>query len=150
MWTLNRYESLIYGIQATSSSIVSSNLVLQRRGKFYCWLVGEVQFAEGIRLEVTEALDFTTESFIRHYSYPVFGVTKNFIGTIRRLIPTIPPCKRLILITSTFRLISSIIVFPLPLYRSLNPICLFLFRRLRRNFIGPQRPDAPNIKRISY
>ncbi|MCL4708787.1 hypothetical protein KJ068_26805 [bacterium] len=72
MWTLNRYESLIYGIQATSSSIVSSNLVLQRRGKFYCWLVGEVQFAEGIRLEVTEALDFTTESFIRHYSYAVF------------------------------------------------------------------------------
>lgn len=72
MWNLRRYENLIYGIQAASSSIVSSNMVLQRRGKFYCWLVGDVQFAEGIRLEVAEALDFTTESFIRHYSYAVF------------------------------------------------------------------------------
>lgn len=72
MWNLSQYESLVYGIQATSPHIESSSLVLQRRGQLNCWLVGTVQFSTGIRLEVAEALDFISEAFIRHYSYAVF------------------------------------------------------------------------------
>ena len=72
MWNRSRYESLVYGIQASSPHIQSSSLVLQRRGKLNCWLVGTVQFSNGIRLEVAEALDFISEAFIRHYSYAVF------------------------------------------------------------------------------
>ncbi len=72
MWNISQYESLIYGVQSSSPHIESSSLVLQRRGKFNCWLVGTVQFSNNIRLEIAEALDFVSESFIRHYSYSVF------------------------------------------------------------------------------
>ena len=72
MWNISQYEALVYSIKDTSPHIESSNLVLQRRGKFNCWLVGTVRFSNNIRLEITEALDFTSESFIRHYSYTLF------------------------------------------------------------------------------
>jgi hypothetical protein len=72
MWNISQYEGLVYNIQATSQYIESSNLVIQRRGKFNCWLVGSIQFANSFRLEIAEALDFTSEYFIRHYSYAVF------------------------------------------------------------------------------
>ena len=73
MWNISQYENLIYGVPASSPNIESSSLVLQRRGKFNCWLVGTVQFSNNIRLEIAEALDFTTKLFIRHYSYCVFN-----------------------------------------------------------------------------
>ncbi|MDZ7361507.1 MAG: DUF6516 family protein [candidate division KSB1 bacterium] len=71
MWNISQYESLVYNIQANSQYIEPSNLVLQRRGKFNCWLIGSIRFAKSFRLEIAEALDFTSESFIRHYSYAV-------------------------------------------------------------------------------
>ena len=72
MWNLSQYEGLVYSIQALSPHIESSSLVLQRRGKLNCWLVGVVHFSNGVRLEVAESLDFIAESFLRHYSYAVF------------------------------------------------------------------------------
>jgi hypothetical protein len=105
MWNLSRYESLVYGIQATSPHIQSSSLVLQRQGKLNCWLVGTVQFSNGIRLEVAEPLI----SFLRPSSVIIvtlfFVTMKSSTGMIPRLILTTPLCNRLILITSTFHLI---------------------------------------------
>lgn len=72
MWNITNYEQLAYNLPATSTHIKFSTLVLKRRGKFNCWLVGTIFFHQNIRLEIAEALDFTSESFIRHYSYSVY------------------------------------------------------------------------------
>lgn len=72
MWNLSDYENFVYGIQNAAPHIKSSNLVLQRRGKFNCWLVGTVHFSKNIRLQIAEALDFSIELFIRQYSYTVY------------------------------------------------------------------------------
>lgn len=72
MWHINSYEKLVYSIRNTSQYIKSSDLVLQRRGKYNCWLVGTISFNKNIRLQIAEALDFTIESVIRHYSYTVY------------------------------------------------------------------------------
>lgn len=64
MWSILNYEQLIYQLPVTSTHIESSTLVLQRRGKYYCWLVGAIFFYQNIRLEITEALDFSSESIV--------------------------------------------------------------------------------------
>ena len=66
------YENLVYSIPDSSSFITHSDLVLQRRGKTTCWLVGDVHFEKSIRLHVTEVLDFLFEDFILEYAYVVF------------------------------------------------------------------------------
>ncbi|MFQ5627744.1 MAG: DUF6516 family protein [bacterium] len=66
------YEKLVYSIPDSSSLITHSDLVLQHRGKTTCWLIGNVYFREGIRLQVTEVLDFMLEDFILDYAYVVF------------------------------------------------------------------------------
>ncbi len=72
MWNLDSYEHLVYGIPNLSPHVVSSSLVLQRRGKFYCWLTGSVYFAQNLSLEINEVLDFSNEAFIKHYGYVVY------------------------------------------------------------------------------
>jgi len=72
MWQIDRYQNLVYSIQDLSPQIGSSTLVLQQRGRFYCLLVGTIFFSKNIRLEVAEVLDFSSEAFIRHYSYTVY------------------------------------------------------------------------------
>jgi hypothetical protein len=72
MWNIRDYEELVYSVRDISPHIESSNLVLQRRGKHYCWLVGAIHFSQNIRLEIAEVLDFTVESFIKHHSYAVY------------------------------------------------------------------------------
>jgi hypothetical protein len=71
MWNIHDYEKLVYSVRDISPHIASSNLVLQRRGKLYCWLIGTIHFSQNLRLEIAEVLDFTVETFIRHYSYTV-------------------------------------------------------------------------------
>ena len=51
------YEKLAYNLPATSTHIKFSTLVLKRRGKYNCWLVGTIFFHQSIRLEIAEALD---------------------------------------------------------------------------------------------
>jgi len=72
MWNLDSYEQLVYSIPNLSPHVVSSSLVLQRHGKFYCWLTGSVHFAQNLHLEINEVLDFSNEAFIKHYGYVVY------------------------------------------------------------------------------
>jgi hypothetical protein len=72
MWNISDYEKLVYSVRDISPHVESSGLVLQRRGKFYCWLIGEVHFSKRIRLEISEVLDFSVDWFIKHYSYAVY------------------------------------------------------------------------------
>jgi len=72
MLNISEYENLIYTIKEKSTFIESSNLTLQRRGKFYCWNIGSINFQQNVRLEISEVLDFAKESFIRKYSYSVY------------------------------------------------------------------------------
>lgn len=71
MWNLVSYEQFVYSLPDSSPHIISSNLVLQRRGKFYCWLTGTIHFTKDVRLEISEVLDFSKEAFIKHYGYEV-------------------------------------------------------------------------------
>lgn len=72
MSNISDYENLVYTICDFSPNIISSDLVLQHRGKSYCWLIGTIYFSKNISLKITEALDFADEAFIRHYSYMVY------------------------------------------------------------------------------
>lgn len=70
------YEKLVYSIPDYSSLITHSDLVLQRRGRTTCWLIGDVHFEKAIRLRVTEVLDFLFEDFILDYVYVAFQESK--------------------------------------------------------------------------
>jgi len=70
-WSRDKYETYIYSIQALSSHIQASNLVLIRRGKFWAEVGGTISFDSDITLEVREILYFTSAAFIQKYSYNV-------------------------------------------------------------------------------
>jgi len=69
--TLEEYELLIYSVPEAFPSIVRSTLVVKRLGADKAVVEGTVMFADEIRLEVFEALNFDG-SRIRSYSYEVY------------------------------------------------------------------------------
>jgi len=68
---LEEYEYFIFSLRERFLSIQYSTLVFQRLAPYTAVVQGEVFFANGICLGVSETLDFDEEKFIRRYSYEV-------------------------------------------------------------------------------
>lgn len=68
--SLRSYEDYIYDLPHQFPSIVSSTLVVVRRGAKQATIAGEIRFANAYRLTVSELVDFADEQFlIRRYGY---------------------------------------------------------------------------------
>lgn len=66
------YEAMIYRIAELSEHIEYSDLVLIPAGRKLATLTGNIYFANGIRLQVREALDFDLDEWITGYGYVVY------------------------------------------------------------------------------
>jgi hypothetical protein len=66
------YELLIYRIAELSTNIQYSDLVLIPAGRKLATASGNIYFANGIRLQVREALDFDLDEWITGYGYVVY------------------------------------------------------------------------------
>jgi len=66
------YEAMIYGIAELSDHIEYSDLVLIPAGRKLATLAGNIHFANGIQLQIREALDFDLDEWITGYGYVVY------------------------------------------------------------------------------
>lgn len=66
------YESIVYRIAERSEHIRYSDLVLIPLGRKLATLAGSIHFANDVRLEIREALDFDLDDWITGYSYAVY------------------------------------------------------------------------------
>lgn len=66
------YEAMIYSIAELSEHIEYSDLVLIPAGRKLATLAGNIFFANGIRLQVREALDFDLDEWITGYGYVTY------------------------------------------------------------------------------
>jgi hypothetical protein len=66
------YEAMIYRIAELSGHIQYSDLVLIPAGRKLATLTGNLYFANGLRLEIREALDFDLEEWITGYGYVAY------------------------------------------------------------------------------
>lgn len=70
---LREYEEFIYTLPQQFSSIVSSTLIVARRGARMATVSGEIFFSTGCRLVIRERLTFDTGVLIlTHYGYEVW------------------------------------------------------------------------------
>jgi hypothetical protein len=60
--SLPDYERFVYTLQAQFSEITASTLFIQRRGRLFAELTGELFFSNGRRLVVYERLSWDTGS----------------------------------------------------------------------------------------
>jgi len=71
--SLSQYEALVYTLPQSYSQITRSTLVVVRRGRGFAQLSGELLFADGHRLVVSEILSWDTGAIvIQHYGYEVW------------------------------------------------------------------------------
>lgn len=68
--SVETYENFVYAIRDRHPEIVTSTLVVVRRGPHRCQVQGELQFDRNIVLHVYERLDFIDRK-IAYYSYEV-------------------------------------------------------------------------------
>ncbi len=64
------YEALVYNLPSVSSEIESSTLRLYSTSALTAFLEGEIQFTNGLVLQVAEVIDFGT-SRIQKYGYTI-------------------------------------------------------------------------------
>ncbi len=65
--TISDYETFVYSLLDTSASILSSTLRVVRTGPAAGRAVGTLVFAQQVRLEVAELVDFTGQMEISQY-----------------------------------------------------------------------------------
>ena len=71
--SLHDYETFIYSLPQRVSDIVSSTLVVARRGARFATVVGEIIFDGGYRLVVKERLNFHSGPIVlQRYGYEVW------------------------------------------------------------------------------
>ncbi len=72
-WSIEAYEEFVYQIHDLSTFVLYSTLVLKRREKLAAILVGEVAFANDLKLSVYERLNFSSpeSGFIWDYGYEI-------------------------------------------------------------------------------
>ncbi|MGH7601759.1 MAG: toxin-antitoxin system TumE family protein [bacterium] len=69
--SIEAYENFVYSVADRHPEILTSTLVVVRRGPYHCQLQGSLHFDRNIFLRVYERLDFI-ESKIAYYSYEVY------------------------------------------------------------------------------
>jgi hypothetical protein len=68
--SLREYENFIYTFQSQVPAVVSSTLIIQRRGRFFGELSGEIVHSNGCRLIIYERLTWETGTIrIAGYGY---------------------------------------------------------------------------------
>ena len=71
--SLRDYERFVYTLQSQFSEVVSSTLMVQRRGRLLAELTGELIHRNGCRLTIYERLSWETGTLrIAGYSYEVW------------------------------------------------------------------------------
>lgn len=71
--SLSQYEALVYTLPQSYPQITRSTLVVVRRGRGFAQLSGELLFADGHRLVVSEILNWDIGAIvIQHYGYEVW------------------------------------------------------------------------------
>jgi hypothetical protein len=109
--TIGDYELFIYSIQERFRSIQRSALQFIRRGATLARVVGELEFAAGVRLVVRERLDCSrSPSVVDGYGHEAWHGEERLYWYDPQPHPDEPSLQRAIHITSTFRRIPSTIV----------------------------------------
>jgi hypothetical protein len=118
------YELFLYTLAEHFPSIRRSTLTFIRRGQSLARITGELHFDHGFRLVVLERLVFDRlPVVIDGYATKSGMGRRSSTGMIRNRIPTIRASRALILITSTYRPISSTTGFRLRISALTGPIC---------------------------